>query len=466
MKKLSELFNTAFIESNNSNLKQYIDLINNPSIINQNQIIHIHHIIPRCWFIRNNIEIDNSNENTIRLSIKDHIISHTLLARYYHDINDVEMSNYMIGAVEMLIKKLDQHPDILSQDFIPFINQFKFKKYKKYSEQTINDMFDEYSKYENTKEGYEAVKYKFNFKATHDQLKKIFLKNIDSNKVKEHRIKTDRYWRNKQMENRMGYKEGKNIKTIGNKLIKTKSKKKLRLILDECNELGEEYVKNKYGFYSMYNFFKRCKRLGIITDDECIKYGIDINDDGSSRSMKYGKKIINEMINMFKNINDGLSLKEIYTKIALKFNISNKESIQPLLYRWMNEEEFKTINSLRKDNQKSFNKKRIKDERKKNKMKEMYEFYINHGTKEFKEKYNIKSTSDFLRKCRKLGIMTSTIHENRPSKEISYKGKVQSLKKWLIELNLDGKRHAIIRKHNKDGMSYVDIFDGYLNLKK
>ncbi len=34
MKKLSELFNTAFIESNNSNLKQYIDLINNPSIIN------------------------------------------------------------------------------------------------------------------------------------------------------------------------------------------------------------------------------------------------------------------------------------------------------------------------------------------------------------------------------------------------------------------------------------------------
>ena len=96
----------------------------------------------------------------------------------------------------------------------------------------------------------------------------------------------------------------------------------------------------------------------------------------------------------------------------------------------------------------------------------MYEFYINHGTKEFKEKYNIKSTSDFLRKCRKLGIMTSTIHENRPSKEISYKGKVQSLNKWLIELNLDGKRHSIIRKHNKDGMSYVDIFDGYLNLKK
>lgn len=134
MKNISKLFNTAFIEPNNSNLKQYIDLINNPSIINQNQIIHIHHIIPRCWFIKNNIEIDNSNENTIRLSIKDHIISHTLLARYYHDINDIEMSNYMIGAVEMLIKKLDHHPDILSQDFIPFINQFKFKKYKKYSE--------------------------------------------------------------------------------------------------------------------------------------------------------------------------------------------------------------------------------------------------------------------------------------------------------------------------------------------
>ena len=96
----------------------------------------------------------------------------------------------------------------------------------------------------------------------------------------------------------------------------------------------------------------------------------------------------------------------------------------------------------------------------------MYDFYLMNGAKEFKKRYNMAQTSGFLRKCRKLGIMTSTIHENRPSKEISYKGKVQSLNKWLIELNLDGKRHSIIRKHNKDGMSYVDIFDGYLNLKK
>ena len=94
---------------------------------------------------------------------------------------------------------------------------------------------------------------------------------------------------------------------------------------------------------------------------------------------------------------------------------------------------------------------------------EMYDFYLMNGAKDFKKKYNMSQTSGFLRKCRKLGIMTQTIREGRTSKEISYKGKVQSLNKWLIELNLDGKRHTIIRKHNEDGMSYTDIFNGYLN---
>lgn len=39
---------------------------------------HKHHIIPRCWFKMNNLEIDNSKDNLVLLSIEDHIKVHKL----------------------------------------------------------------------------------------------------------------------------------------------------------------------------------------------------------------------------------------------------------------------------------------------------------------------------------------------------------------------------------------------------
>lgn len=61
MKTLSNLFNTVFTDIDNLNLKEYIKLINNKSNLTEYQTIHKHHIIPKCWYTKNNIEIDNSS---------------------------------------------------------------------------------------------------------------------------------------------------------------------------------------------------------------------------------------------------------------------------------------------------------------------------------------------------------------------------------------------------------------------
>ena len=464
MKTLSNLFNTVFTDIDNLNLKEYIKLINNKSSITEYQTIHKHHIIPRCWYTKNNIEIDNSSQNIVDLNLKDHIIAHVLMARYFYDVNDIEMSNNMIGAVNLLLNNIEC-PNVLSQEFLSFLDNAKLTRHRKYSDLLVEQMFDEYSKYEDTKEGYKAVKNKFNFKYSHDQLYDIFKERISQDKIQNHKIRTDRYWRSKLNKERLMYKGGKNIRSEGNKLIDSNDSKKLRPIIDECNLYGEEHVKFKYQFYSMYNFFRKCKRLGVLTDEECVKYKVDNDQNERYRSMKYGIVIINEMIKMFKYTEDKLITKEVLYKIALKFNIENPENIRTLLCRWMGYDDYKKILDIRKQYKKSkkmeeYNFKRKQDVKQ---TQEMYDFYLMNGAKDFKKKYNMSQTSGFLRKCRKIGIMTQTIREGRTSKEISYKGKVQSLNKWLIELNLDGKRHTIIRKHNEDGMSYTDIFNGYLN---
>ena len=40
---------------------------------------HKHHIIPRCWYKMNNLPVDNSDNNLVLLSVKDHIKVHKLL---------------------------------------------------------------------------------------------------------------------------------------------------------------------------------------------------------------------------------------------------------------------------------------------------------------------------------------------------------------------------------------------------
>ena len=41
---------------------------------------HKHHIIPRCWFKMNNLDVDNSDDNLVLLTPKDHAKVHKLAA--------------------------------------------------------------------------------------------------------------------------------------------------------------------------------------------------------------------------------------------------------------------------------------------------------------------------------------------------------------------------------------------------
>jgi len=53
------------------------------NIINKNKLCppkvgHKHHIIPKCWFKMNNLEVDNTEANLVLLSYEDHVKVHKL----------------------------------------------------------------------------------------------------------------------------------------------------------------------------------------------------------------------------------------------------------------------------------------------------------------------------------------------------------------------------------------------------
>lgn len=62
---------------------------------------HVHHIVPKCWFKLNNLEIDNSKDNLVLLSYEDHIKVHKLTILCSKDDN---MKSKMGYAVHRLTK--------------------------------------------------------------------------------------------------------------------------------------------------------------------------------------------------------------------------------------------------------------------------------------------------------------------------------------------------------------------------
>lgn len=78
MNNLKEiLLESGFIEDNMW-LEEYITLINNELIKSETQR---HHIIPRLYYTLKQIPINNTKENLVNLSYKDHVLAHYYLAR-------------------------------------------------------------------------------------------------------------------------------------------------------------------------------------------------------------------------------------------------------------------------------------------------------------------------------------------------------------------------------------------------
>lgn len=60
---------------------------------------HKHHIIPRCWFKKNNLPVDNSDDNLVLLSYEDHVKVHRLSILC---VKDKDMKSKMAYAVHVL----------------------------------------------------------------------------------------------------------------------------------------------------------------------------------------------------------------------------------------------------------------------------------------------------------------------------------------------------------------------------
>lgn len=98
---------------NNEYLDQYCDLI----VFNQNQEklkykTQAHHIIPKCYFVFNSLDIDNSKENLVNLFYKDHILAHYYLCLCTEGAIQFKLANAFFHLVARRWKYEDFDPEI------------------------------------------------------------------------------------------------------------------------------------------------------------------------------------------------------------------------------------------------------------------------------------------------------------------------------------------------------------------
>lgn len=94
------LSHKSFIDNNY--LSMYIELINN-SVIDEGYsdvyTIYKHHIIPKAYFNLNKIDIDNTSNNIVELTYKNHILAHY----YLYKCTDGYLKSKMFFAIMCLI---------------------------------------------------------------------------------------------------------------------------------------------------------------------------------------------------------------------------------------------------------------------------------------------------------------------------------------------------------------------------
>ena len=69
----------------NEYLDKYCELIeSNKETKKEKFKTQCHHIIPRCYYIHNRIDVNNNDDNLVNLSHKNHLLSHYYLTNYFH----------------------------------------------------------------------------------------------------------------------------------------------------------------------------------------------------------------------------------------------------------------------------------------------------------------------------------------------------------------------------------------------
>ena len=116
----NKILATNYFEDNKY-LDKYCKLIeDNKDTKREKYKTQIHHIIPKCYFIINNIEIDNGKENKINLLYKDHILAHYYLVLSCN--NTIIFKKLNTAFIKMTFRKC------------PNIEKFDFTQLESYQE--------------------------------------------------------------------------------------------------------------------------------------------------------------------------------------------------------------------------------------------------------------------------------------------------------------------------------------------
>lgn len=79
---LTDRLKSTHYFNENEYFSKYIRLIiNNLDTVKEKRVTQSHHIIPRAYFIENNLEVDNTSYNLVNLRFVDHILAHYYLCK-------------------------------------------------------------------------------------------------------------------------------------------------------------------------------------------------------------------------------------------------------------------------------------------------------------------------------------------------------------------------------------------------
>ena len=201
--KKSPKYLQSIFESKDSNYKkQYFDIINkykktpiqfikleqcidNPELYSEK-----HHINPRWYFNTNKIQIDNSDNNIIRVTYEDHVNLHFLLVKHYECINDTRNYYKALYACKAFYKRIHSTEKIyqLSNDVLAQLKLYKiqadaaFAKTHsgknchlfKWDKQTLEKMLIDF-----VKSNYDLniLKQKYNYTSSYDNFRALLRRN-------------------------------------------------------------------------------------------------------------------------------------------------------------------------------------------------------------------------------------------------------------------------------------------------
>ncbi len=223
-----------------------------------------HHIIPKSWYKLQQTKIDNSDNNIVNLTAKEHLQIHILLYKYFLEIKNIQMYSRMLFALNRMIQPLSityKNLELNNEEKTRLLNEYEqFKSHFvniKLGKRTPNNKLLKWpyeyviqlnNDYLNSNFNWQYIKKKYNLKICRKTLYGIF-----------------KFYKLKYSKRNRLHKYDKNVF--------------LQISID-YTKYGFDYVKIKYNLtFSQGNLFRIFKALSIPYKkcwNSYIKYSYDL----------------------------------------------------------------------------------------------------------------------------------------------------------------------------------------------